>query len=167
MQWGKDAIQGFINGIKSMIGEVGNAAKNVGEKIKSFLHFSRPDEGPLREYEKWMPDMIKGLSSTMTKSAPKLYSASKELAEKVAQGFNVTEAYNNLKDAVNLENEKLSTSLTANQVIKVEKEDKQQVTLQSIDDNKEHTTNVTVKLDGKVLTRVVNKENQNRKLQYG
>lgn len=60
--WGKDMINGFINGIKSMIGNVVSAVKNVADTITSWLHFSRPDVGPLREYEKWMPDMMKGLA---------------------------------------------------------------------------------------------------------
>ena len=50
LQWGKDFVQGIINGIKAMIGKVGEAASWVADKIRSFLHFSRPDEGPLREY---------------------------------------------------------------------------------------------------------------------
>ena len=61
----------------------------------------------------------------------------------------------------------MSTNLTSNQIIKIEKEDKQQSTLQSIDDNKEIIVNSTTNLDGKVLTRTVNKVNANRKLQYG
>ena len=60
--WGRDMISGIINGITSMIGRVKNAAKNVANAIASFLHFSRPDEGPLHYYEEWMPDMMKGLS---------------------------------------------------------------------------------------------------------
>lgn len=62
LQWGRDFIQGLINGIKGKIGEVGDAVKAIADKIKSFLHFSRPDVGPLREYEAWMPDMMTGLS---------------------------------------------------------------------------------------------------------
>ena len=60
--WGKDLIMGIVNGIKSCISAVGDAVKSVADKIKEFLHFSRPDTGPLREYEKWMPDFMKGLS---------------------------------------------------------------------------------------------------------
>ncbi len=60
--WGKDMVSGLIKGITGMIDKVKNAAKKVASAITSFLHFSRPDEGPLREYEKWMPDMMKGLS---------------------------------------------------------------------------------------------------------
>ena len=72
-----------------MIGNLGNAVKGIADKIKSFLHFSRPDEGPLREYEKWMPDMIKGLCKTLNNSSPELYNASKQLAKKVADGLNI------------------------------------------------------------------------------
>ena len=60
--WGKDLIMGIVNGIKSCISAVGDAVKSVADKIKSFLHFSVPDEGPLTDYEKWMPDFMKGLA---------------------------------------------------------------------------------------------------------
>ena len=63
LQWGKDMIQGLVDGIRSMIGAVQDAVESVADKIRSFLHFSRPDEGPLREYEKWMPDMMKGMAA--------------------------------------------------------------------------------------------------------
>lgn len=62
LDWGKDMIQGFINGIKNMIGKVTDAVKSVGNAIKNFLHFSRPDKGPLRDYETWMPDFMSGLA---------------------------------------------------------------------------------------------------------
>ena len=60
--WGKDFIQGIINGIKSMISKVKETVSNVASTIRSYLHFSRPDVGPLREYEKWMPDFMYGLA---------------------------------------------------------------------------------------------------------
>ena len=67
-QWGADFIGGIVNGIKSMIGKVGEAVSSVEEKIRSFLHFSVPDEGPLTDYESWMPDFIGGLSKGIEKS---------------------------------------------------------------------------------------------------
>lgn len=88
IEWGKDMIQGFINGIKSMFSNIGKAISSVGDKIKSFLHFSRPDEGPLRDYETWMPDMIEGLTRTLMKSAPKLYNAAKNLAGGISKNLN-------------------------------------------------------------------------------
>lgn len=60
--WGKDLVMGIVNGIKSCINAVGDAVKSVADKITSFLHFSVPDEGPLTEYESWMPDFMQGLA---------------------------------------------------------------------------------------------------------
>ena len=62
LQWGSDIIDGIVNGIKGAIGKVGDAVKGVADKIKSFLHFSVPDEGPLTEYQSWMPDFMSGLA---------------------------------------------------------------------------------------------------------
>lgn len=58
LQWGKDIIMGIVNGIKSCISAVGDAVSGVANKIKSFLHFSEPDEGPLSDFHTYMPDMI-------------------------------------------------------------------------------------------------------------
>ena len=66
--WGKDLIMGIVNGIKSCIGAVGDAVKSVADTIKSFLHFSVPDEGPLTDYESWMPDFMKGLAKGIEQS---------------------------------------------------------------------------------------------------
>ncbi|MCI8654968.1 MAG: tape measure protein [Clostridia bacterium] len=100
LEWGKDMVQGFINGIKNMLSSIGDAVKGVADKIKSFLHFSRPDEGPLREYETWMPDMIDGLSKTLEKSAPGLYNATKNLAKGISESLNFSEVPETLKTTI-------------------------------------------------------------------
>lgn len=61
-QWGSHLVQGIANGISSAIGTVSNAASSVANAIRSFLHFSVPDVGPLTDYESWMPDMMRGLA---------------------------------------------------------------------------------------------------------
>ena len=87
LNWGKDMIQGLINGIKNMIGNVGDAVSGVADKIKSFLHFSRPDIGPLREYEEWMPDFINGLTNSLKKASPELINQTKSLANQMANAI--------------------------------------------------------------------------------
>lgn len=67
-QWGADIINGIVNGIKNCIGKVADAVKGVANKIKSFLHFSVPDEGPLSDFESWMPDFMQGLAKGIDKS---------------------------------------------------------------------------------------------------
>lgn len=65
LQWGKDMINGFVDGIIGSVGNVINSVKNVAATIASYLHFSRPDVGPLRDYETWMPDMMQGMASSL------------------------------------------------------------------------------------------------------
>ena len=48
--------------------EVKNAVGDVASTIRSYLHFSVPDVGPLTDYESWMPDFMKGLSKGIEKS---------------------------------------------------------------------------------------------------
>lgn len=61
--WGKDLIGGIVDGIKGAVGDVENAVTGVANTIKSFLHFSVPDQGPLTDYESWMPDFMKGMGN--------------------------------------------------------------------------------------------------------
>lgn len=128
LQWGKDMIQGFIDGIKAMISKVTRAVSNVANKVKEFLHFSRPDKGPLREYEKWMPDMVKGLAKTLEQSAPQLYNASKMLAEKINDGLDLSNIYEQMQANVDLETAKLSTNLTSSATLQLAKEQPKTVT---------------------------------------
>ena len=58
LQWGKDMIQNFIDGIKSKVQAVKDAVSNVAETIKSYLHFSEPDVGPMKNFNDWPRDMM-------------------------------------------------------------------------------------------------------------
>ena len=78
--WGKDFIEGLVNGIRSMIGRVADAAGAVAEKIKNILHFSRPDEGPLRDYEQWMPDFVGRMAQQIHQQKGLIADAAKDLA---------------------------------------------------------------------------------------
>ena len=75
VQWGADIIQGIIDGIKSMIGAVGDAVSGIASKIKSFLGFSEPEDGPLSDFHTYMPDMMKLMSEGITAGKEKVKSA--------------------------------------------------------------------------------------------
>lgn len=87
--WGVDMVKGIANGIRNAIHHVTSAVSDVANKIKSFLHFSRPDEGPLAEYESWMPDMVQGLSDSLKKASPDLINQTEALASGMSDAFNV------------------------------------------------------------------------------
>lgn len=75
LQWGRDFMDGLVGGIQEKIGAVTEAVSGVADKIKSFLHFSVPDEGPLTDYESWMPDFMIGLAEGIRANAPRVLDA--------------------------------------------------------------------------------------------
>lgn len=81
--WGADLVSGLASGITSGGGIIAKAVSWIGGIIKGFLHFSRPDEGPLREYEKWMPDMIQGMADGIRDNAYLLQEAAADLGGKL------------------------------------------------------------------------------------
>ena len=81
--WGADLVTGLAKGILGNGGIIAKAVSWIGGIIKGFLHFSRPDEGPLREYEKWMPDMIQGMADGIRDNAYLLQEAAADLGGKL------------------------------------------------------------------------------------
>lgn len=75
LQWGKDIIQGIIDGITGAVGGIVDAVSGVAGKIKSFLGFSKPDEGPLSDFDTYMPDMIDLMTKGITAGREKVKSA--------------------------------------------------------------------------------------------
>lgn len=59
--WSEDMMDGFIQGIKAKTSEVEAACRSVAGTVSDYLHFTRPEKGPLRYYEEWMPHMMQGL----------------------------------------------------------------------------------------------------------
>lgn len=117
LQWGKDIIMGIVNGIRSCIGAVGDAVADVANKIRSFLHFSVPDEGPLTEYESWMPDFMKGLARGIEGSRGLIEKAVRGVSEdmvihpRVASGM--ADAENSAGAAAGSSLEGLTSAITA------------------------------------------------------
>lgn len=82
--WGSDMIQGFIDGIRSVRRKLENAVADVAKLIREYLHFSRPDKGPLRDYETYMPHMIQGMVKGIEDNKYKLRNAVSGMAGDVA-----------------------------------------------------------------------------------
>lgn len=90
LRWGRDIIDGIADGIRGAIGKVTGAVKGVADKIRSFLHFSEPDVGPLSDFHTYMPDMMSGLAGGIKAGIPMLQKAAGLAAGAISGGLNGT-----------------------------------------------------------------------------
>ena len=89
-QWGNDMIMGIVKGIKNAAYAVGNAVKGIAQNIRSFLHFSVPDQGPLVDFESWMPDFMGGLAKGIDANKYKVTDAIRGLTGNMSINANVS-----------------------------------------------------------------------------
>lgn len=75
LEWGKDMLQNFINGITEKIGALKEKITSIGDTIAEKLHFSKPDNGPLADADKWTPDMMDLFTSGIESGKAKLKNA--------------------------------------------------------------------------------------------
>lgn len=87
--WGSDFVNGLVGGINGLIGTAAQAAANVARSVRRILHFSRPDEGPLRDYETWMPDFMKGLAKGIDDNSNLVYDSVNELSAGMKSAMSV------------------------------------------------------------------------------
>lgn len=85
--WAGDMMHGFVTGIQNGIGAVGNAIAGVADKVRQFLHFSKPDVGPLADVDTWMPDFTDMLSRGLVGGVPKLQTALGQLTTPIAMSL--------------------------------------------------------------------------------
>ncbi len=90
--WAADMINGFVGEIFSSMHKVADAVKNVASTITAYMHFSRPDLGPLRMYEQWMPDFMAGLSRGITDNLWMVEDAAEMLSGATAEPMQVAVA---------------------------------------------------------------------------
>lgn len=68
--WGSDLISNFVGGIEDNFGKVVSASSGLAGIIHDYLHFSRPDKGPLVDFGTYAPDMVdlfvKGIDSNQS-----------------------------------------------------------------------------------------------------
>lgn len=73
--WGRDIINGIVDGIRSAIGRITSVMSDVANTIASFIHFSEPDKGPLSNFHTYMPDMMKQMAQGIQNGIPMLENA--------------------------------------------------------------------------------------------
>lgn len=60
--WSHDMMDNFIQGIRDKTRELEDACRDVADTVSDYMHFTRPEKGPLRYYEEWMPHMMQGFA---------------------------------------------------------------------------------------------------------
>lgn len=82
--WATDMMDGYIQGIRDKIGELEDACEDVADTVSDYMHFTRPEKGPLRNYEEWMPHMMQGLASGIRENRSLVTDQMKVLAADMA-----------------------------------------------------------------------------------
>ena len=71
--WGSNMIQGFVDGINSMIGKVKNAVSNIMNAASDFIGFNSPSKkGEGRNIVKWGRNMVSGFEDGIIQTIPDL-----------------------------------------------------------------------------------------------
>lgn len=58
--WGADLVENFVDGVKGKLGDIEDAVgeNGVTGTVRKFMHFSKPDVGPLADFDTYAPDMM-------------------------------------------------------------------------------------------------------------
>lgn len=80
LQWGRDMIDNLVQGIKNGIGKIKDAIGSIADTIRSYIHFSEPDVGPLADFNSYMPDMTGQIAAGIKAGIPDIKAATAEMA---------------------------------------------------------------------------------------
>lgn len=93
MELGRDIVSNIIDGLRSMIGGLADSVSGIADTIRSYLHFSVPDVGPLTDFESWMPDFMNGLANGINKSKKVVAKAVSDVADTMRVTLNSEHNY--------------------------------------------------------------------------
>lgn len=88
LNWGRDMIGNLASGILEKARAVYSAIKDVAHSIWSLLHFSEPEEGPLKDFNDYGPDMMKTFASGIRKNAYLVEDAARQAAAGASLALN-------------------------------------------------------------------------------
>lgn len=74
-KWGQEMVENLIAGITSKIDKVSEPMNRLTSRIRSYIHFTEPDIGPLSDFHTYMPDMINTLVSGINNGIPQVQAA--------------------------------------------------------------------------------------------
>ena len=92
--WGRDVIQNFIDGIKQKWNDLKATVSSVAQTVKSYLHFSVPDVGPLKDFGSYAPDMMDLYAKGIKDNTGKVEDSIEDVTRVVAGAFTADVGYN-------------------------------------------------------------------------
>ena len=90
IQWGKDMIDSFIEGIKDRISSVKDAVGDVAQAVKDVLGFSEPEEGPLSDFHTFAPDMMRLFAEGIYDNMGLVDDAIEDMASDIGNGLEIS-----------------------------------------------------------------------------
>ena len=99
--WSHDMMDEFIAGIRDKMDELEDACRDVADTVSDYMHFTRPEKGPLRYYEEWMPHMMQGLAKGIEENRSLITEQMKGLA---ADMLSVIQNAGSAKPVINFSN---------------------------------------------------------------
>lgn len=88
--WGRDLISNFIGGITEKWDKLKDTVSGVAGKVKDFLGFSEPKEGPLANFHTYAPDMMDLFASGIRNNIGKVEDAMSLLTSDVSTEMTTT-----------------------------------------------------------------------------
>lgn len=102
--WGRDIISGIVDGIRSAFSWLTDAVSDIADTIASYIHFSEPDKGALKDFHTFMPDMMRQMAQGIRDGIPQLESAMDSMTQSMVptMGGATTNNTNNTQNSVSL-----------------------------------------------------------------
>lgn len=102
--WGRDIISGIVDGIRSAFSWLTDAVSDIADTIASYIHFSEPDKGALKDFHTFMPDMMQQMAQGIRDGIPQLESAMDSMTQSMVptMGGATTNNTNNTQNSVSL-----------------------------------------------------------------
>lgn len=87
LDWGKDLIQNFLDGITEKWDSFTSGVETVAETLWDYLHFSKPEKGPLSDFDTYAPDMIDLFVQGINESVHKITTAMGNMVNNIKVAF--------------------------------------------------------------------------------
>lgn len=124
IEWGSHLAFNIANGLSSSASKqaLERAANGAAAAVAAVLHHTTPDKGPMKDDDKWMPDMIDNFVKGIKTNAPKMYKQVEELAKRIENELDLTKTYEKMRATVDYETSKISTNLSTKATLQLAKE---------------------------------------------